>query len=47
MSDLLFGYWGKMKKVSGKFKIVWVGPMTKAQMKYGYPDYRHNFKLDK
>lgn len=44
MEKELYGLWGKMKRVDKVFKVVWIGPMSREDMKYRYPEYRHNFK---
>jgi len=37
------GYWGKLKRVKGVMKKVWIGPMTRDEMILHDDTYRHNY----
>jgi len=43
----MYGYWGKFKKIKGEMVKVWIGPMTRDEMKNRDDTYRHNFSEKK
>lgn len=50
MSEIneLYGYWGKMKLfddgITTEPRMIWLGPMSRQEMKDNFPEFRHNFR---
>lgn len=42
--DEKFGWWGKYHTFAGMMRMVWIGPMTKAEMKEHFNEFRHNWR---